>query len=288
MTTGSKAHIVVVWIVIAVLASSAAILTRYCGIPAASIGFWRVFGAAVILMPFCLRARLTLPGTRLLTKGAILAGVFLGLHFATWCWSIQHTTIANASLFIGVQPLIAPFIAHFLTRDRLNRWEYVAVALATAGMVWLFGGQMLLSRKDLAGTGVALLSAVLCATYFVLGRRYRASQHILLFSVGVYVTAAAVQALGACVFEGGIRIGAGYTPLALLGLILLPTVGGHTLAMYLLRHVKPQVVVFSVPSQFVLTTVAAVPLFGEAPSLWFYPGAALIVSGVVLGIAKAE
>jgi len=32
----------------------------------------------------------------------------------------------------------------------------------------------------------------------------------------------------------------------------------------------------------------AIPLFKEVPPLWFYPGAALVLAGVILGIAKAE
>ena len=44
-------HTVSVWLAITVLTSSAAILTRYCQIPATSIGFWRVLGAALVLLP---------------------------------------------------------------------------------------------------------------------------------------------------------------------------------------------------------------------------------------------
>jgi hypothetical protein len=42
-------HAVWVWLAVTVLTSSAAILTRYCRIPATSVGFWRVAGAALIL-----------------------------------------------------------------------------------------------------------------------------------------------------------------------------------------------------------------------------------------------
>ena len=129
---------------------------------------------------------------------------------------------------------------------------------------------------------------MLCACYFVLTRKYRTNQHALLFSMPVYATAAAVQAVAGFAVDGGVFIGNGSTRLALLGLVLLPTVGGHTLAIYLLRHVKSQMITLSIPAQFVLGTCAAIFLFGETPSAWFAVGALLIMAGVIMGVVKND
>jgi drug/metabolite transporter (DMT)-like permease len=281
-------HTVWVWLVVTLLTSSAAILTRYCRIPATSIGFWRVFGAAVVLMPWWLMVWRREGRPAVFTLGSVLAGSFLGLHFASWAWALQHTTIANAMLFIGLQPLMAPFVARPLLGERLNRWEGLACALACLGMAWILGQQLTYSRELLAGTAVALGSAFLCACYFVLTRKYRRNQHALLFTFPTYLTAAAVQVVAGLVLDGGVFVGGADTRLALLGLILLPTVGGHTLAIYLLRHVKSQMVTLSVPTQFILGTGAAFFLFGETPTLWFIGGAAIVLGGVVLGVLKSE
>jgi len=278
----------VLWTLITLFGASAAIFTKYCDIPASSIGFWRVLGAVVVLLPWWLRAWRAAGRPPLFTPGAMIAGVLLGAHFATWCWALLHTTVANAALFVGLQPLIAPFIARVALRERLNRGEFLAVALACAGTLWIVCGQLRMDATQLAGTLVALGSAVLCAAYFVTCRKCRANQHIILFSVSVYAVAALAQAGAAVWLDGGVRIGGSRTMVAVLALILLPTVGGHTLAMYLLKHVKTQVLALSIPTQFVCSTAAAVLLFEHAPSRWFYPGAALILLGVVLGIVCAE
>ena len=91
-----------------------------------------------------------------------------------------------------------------------------------------------------------------------------------------------------CVMSGGIYVGRGWTPVALLALILVPTVGGHTLVMYLLRHAKAQTLSLSVPAQFAISVIAAWIVFGEAPSVWFYPGAALVLAGVMVGVVYGE
>ena len=92
----------------------------------------------------------------------------------------------------------------------------------------------------------------------------------------------------AFIFFDGISVGDTRSILSLAGLVIFPTVGGHTLAIYLLRHAKTQMVSFSVPAQFVLVSFAAAVLFGEVPHNWFYPGAALIVAGTVIAIINSN
>ena len=283
-----RQHTFSVWLAITILTSSAAILTRYCHIPATSIGFWRVLGAALVLSPWWFKEWGKQRRPAVFSLGSSLCGIFLGLHFATWAWALQHTTIANAMLFIGLQPLLAPMVARPVLGERLNRWEILACLLACFGMMWILGHQMSGGSEHLAGSLMALGSALLCACYFVFTRKYRSKQHALLFTVPVYATAAVVQAAAGFFVNGGLFWGDAHTRLALLGLILLPTVGGHSLAIYLLRHVKSQMVTLSVPAQFVLGTVTAIFLFHETPSPWFFAGAALILTGVILGMLKSE
>ncbi len=285
----SRRRRILLWWLIVLLAGSAALLTRFCGsVPASSIGFWRVAGAAVVLLPLWFAEWRHAGRPAVFSGGAVLTGAFLGIHFATWSWALQNTTLANAALFIGLQPLLAPFVARPVLGERLNRWELAACGLATAGMVWILGRQFTLEREHLAGSLVSLGSAFLCACYFVFSRKYRARQSAFLFTVPVYATAAAVQATLALVMDGGIRIGQGRERLALLGLVLLPTVGGHTLSIYLLRYVKSQLVTLAIPAQFVLVTLAARWVFRETPTLWFAIGAALVMAGVILGVVRSE
>ncbi|MBN1864957.1 MAG: DMT family transporter [Victivallales bacterium] len=282
----TNTNILAAWLASVVLASAAAILTRYCEIPASSIGFWRVFGAGVVFLPFALKVMKDSPGQRLFTVGTLLPRVFLGLHFTSWCWAIQNTSLANAALFIALQPLITPFIAVTLLRERTNKWENWGIVVALAGTIWLGAFQATISIADLPGSMVALLSAFMCATYLVLCRKYRAGHNVMVFVSGVFLVAALVQGVLGFALAGGIELGDTRSMLALVGLILFPTVGGHGIVMFLLKYAKSQLLAFSIPAQFIIVAIVAVPLFGEIPPLWFYPGAAAVLLGVVLGIAR--
>lgn len=280
-----------IWGLSVLLGSSSSILTRYAqGVPASSIGFWRVFGAALLLAPWTFRVWQREGRPRIFTPGVLLAGTLFGLHFATWSWVLvlPGFTIANAMLFIGLQPLMAPWIARPLLGERLSPREIFGCLLACAGMLWIFLPQLLRDSGQATGSAVTLLSAFLCASYFVVTRKCRATTHVMLFSFGVFVTAAAVQALTAFALNGGLSLGDTATQrAAIAGLILLPTLGGHVLAMFLLKHVKSQVATLSIPTQFILGTLAAMALFGEHPRSGFWLGALFILAGVVLGILPA-
>ena len=279
----------ILWLLMLVFQASAALMTRLLAhVPPASIGFWRVAGASLVLAPWWLRARRAAPGRPLLPPGAALAGLCLGAHFATWCWSLLHTTVANAVLFVGMQPLLTPFLGRWLCGDRITVREVAGTAVACAGMAWILGGQVMLTPDDLPGSLVALLSMVFCAVYLAVGRRYRGDGPVLLFVVPVYVFAAAAQAVAALAIDGGVAGGDVRTILVLAALVLVPTVGGHTLAMLLLRRTTAHVIALSVPAQFVLNTIAAVYLFDEVPKDWFYPGAALVTAGVIAAVLPAR
>lgn len=281
-----------IWGLSVLLTSSSSILTRYAtGVPASSIGFWRVFGAALLLAPWALHVWHREGRPRIFTPGVLIAGTLFGLHFATWSWVLvlPGFTIANAMLFIGLQPLMAPWIARPLLGERLSPREIFGCLLACAGMLWIFLPQLLNATGQATGSAVTLLSAFLCAAYFVVTRKCRATTHVMLFSFGVFLTAAAVQAITALALNGGIFIGDTVTQRAAIsGLVLLPTLGGHVLAMFLLKHVKSQVATLSVPTQFIIGTLAAMVLFGEHPRSTFWFGAILVLAGVVLGILPSS
>jgi len=111
------------------------------------------------------------------------------------------------------------------------------------------------------------------------------------FGVPVFLTAALVQAAIGFAFGDGIQLGdqtAQAARWAMLGLVLFPTVGGHMLAIFLLRHISSQMMTLSVPSQFVLSTTAAMILFKQELTMAFAVGAVIVLSGVALGVAGAS
>lgn len=277
------AQIVPMWCIMSVAFSSAAILTKFCGLPAASVGFWRVLGAGLVLMPWFITTARQVRPRPLVSWGAVFTGIFLGLHFGTWAWALLHGKVANAALFLAMQPAITPALGHIVSRDRLNAKEYLGTALSCAGMIFVLGTQIACDRKELPASLVALFSMLCCVVYLVLTRKFRTKEHITLFSVPVYLAAAGIQLVPALLCRKLLPDSIGGWA-AVAGMILVPTVGGHTLAMYLLKHTKAHTIALSVPVQLIIITVAGMFLFDQWPIGWFYPGAVLVVAGVLLAI----
>src|SRR5919202_879022 len=87
-----------VLIAVAVAAvSTSAPLIREAQAPALAIAFWRNAFAVTVLVPVCAarrRAEVARLGRGPAT-GALLAGLLLSAHFATWVPSLSYTTVAS-------------------------------------------------------------------------------------------------------------------------------------------------------------------------------------------------
>ncbi|HRU02166.1 MAG TPA: DMT family transporter, partial [Victivallales bacterium] len=189
---------------------------------------------------------------------------------------------------IGLQPLMVPFLAHWIIQERINKWEIFGLILAFLGTLWLSIRQIELAPSQFYGSAVALFSAFLCGSYIVFGRRYRKDKNAFVFSTGVFAIAALVQGIFSIILHGKISVGDIRTIVSLCCLIVFPTIGGHALMMFLLRYAKSQLMALTVPAQFILATLVSYPIFAEKPQLWFYPGAIMIMTGIVIAVWKAD
>jgi drug/metabolite transporter (DMT)-like permease len=211
---------------------------------------------------------------------SILAGLLLALHYLVWAWAVERTTVGQAAFLLLVQPLMTAFAAHWLLRERIHRWTLAALALTLSGALWI-------SRVDIAaglhsaGNLLALAAAFFSMAYLLTGRLARRDGGLpldiylgLLYGAGTLVALVATLAAGHGL--GGFR---GDTWLALLGLGLLPTVVGHSLLNWAMRHYAALTVNMGVTLSPLLATAMAWILLGERPSGALWLGAPLLMAG---------
>jgi len=73
--------------------------------------------------------------------------------------------------------------------------------------------------------------------------------------------------------------------LIILGLAIIPTVIGHSIFNYCLKHIRGQIVVIiNLSTQFILAAIMAYFFFGEIPRSMFYFSAIFLISGALLAI----
>lgn len=73
----------------------------------------------------------------------------------------------------------------------------------------------------------------------------------------------------------------------LVGLAVLPTIIGHSLINYSMRHFRGQVVSLCNVGLFLFPAVLAYFLFQEAPPLIFYAASAVVVAGIATVVFSA-
>ena len=85
-----------------------------------------------------------------------VSGVCWAVMFTAFMVAITLTTVANVLVTLAIAPLVTAVFARVLLHHRLPRRTWIAIAVAGAGIAWMFGREMQLGSGALAGMAVAL------------------------------------------------------------------------------------------------------------------------------------
>jgi len=263
-------------------ASVSAILIRLADAPPLVIGFWRLTLASLLLTPVALWVAgdelRHLPRRDL--RLALLSGVFLGLHFATWITSLEYTSVASSVVLVTTAPIFVGLASPLLLHVKLERGVWLGILLSIAGGVIISFGDMTLSGRALLGDLLALLGAMAISAYFLIGRQLRRRLSLLAYVLPTYWMAAVVLALAA--WAAGDSFG-GYTAqtwLMLLLLAIFPQIIGHSLMNWSLRHVSPTMVTVSNLAEPIFATILAYFVLAETPTPVKAIGGMLVLGGI--------
>lgn len=273
--------------------SSGAIFVRYAQqeAPSLTIAAYRMgIAFVVVLIPTWFRHRRELKSlTRRDLALAATSGLFLALHFATWIYSLEFTSVAISVVMVNTAPLWVGLLTPLLTRERLAPATILGIAMSVIGAATIGWGLQSDggSTNDLLGAVLATVGAVGLAVYLLIGRNLR-RRH----SLGVYVTVcygAAAAYLAIAAIGTGQQI-AGFSPsiwLYLIGLALVSQILGHTTNNWALRFFSASMIAVALLGEPVCSTLAAYFLFQETLTAVQIGGAALILIGIYFA-ARAE
>lgn len=249
-----------------------------------SIAAGRMLLSALLLAPFALswgRAELlSLSRRDVLVMMGI--GAVLAFHFATWIASLEMTTIASSVVLVTSHPVLVGLVGHFLFKERLSPLNALGIAMGLSGVLLLARGDSELGSETLVGDLLAWLGGVAAGVYILAGRRLRRRVSVVTYAFLVY-TACAVLLLAV--------VGVAREPLFTLGgrewgLFLLmalgPSILGHTVYNWALRHVPASVVSMSLLGEPIGSSMLALLIFGESPPELALAGGAIILAGIVL------
>jgi len=66
-----------------------------------------------------------------------LSAFVLSVNWLTYVWAVSNGHVVDASLGYFINPLVSVALGYFFLGERLRRGQWVAVALAAAGVLWL-------------------------------------------------------------------------------------------------------------------------------------------------------
>lgn len=288
---GSKPRLAVFWgLCIAILAIAwASILVRWCGeTPALTISFYRMFWSTVIFAAVYVHYRRRggievsiSPKRKLMIAGA---GVLLALHFAAWIAALKFTIIAHATILSSVHPAFALLLSPLLLKEK-SSWRTGVAAMITLGGISLIAGQDLFAAGGrLTGDLLAIAAAIFITFYLFIARYLRDTLSLIPYLLRVYGVSALVLLVFCLVL--GVPLGghSWQTHLFMFLLAAVPTGIGHTLLNWASRKIPVYKVNIAALGEPILAAFLAFPLFGELPYGWFYAGAALVITGIVMAL----
>ena len=278
------------------IASTAAVMITGAinlGVDPLTVACGRITIAALILTPIAwARAGHEIRAiTRRDLVLALVSGVFLAFHFASWISSLAYTSVASSTALVTTNPVFVALATWLVFRERLPRGTWVGVALTVLGSALVgfsdSGGGG--GSSPLYGDLLALIGAVTVSGYFLLGRVLRARMAILPYIWVVYSSAAVVLLLTNTL--SGLPL-VGLPPTAYLLLVLLavgPQLLGHTAFNWSIKYLSATLVTVGILGEPIGSAIMALLILRQpVQPLQLIGGAVLLVGIAVAALAERQ
>jgi drug/metabolite transporter (DMT)-like permease len=278
---------------VAVVAMSwAAPLIRLASAPPLAIAAWRLTIASLVLAPAFAASRGRAEWSRLGSaerRIAVVAGVALALHFASWITSLRLTSVAASAVLVSLSPVFAWGFSRAFLGERPDKRQAAGIVLAILGAaVIAFADARKTGHAALVGDLLALAGAGFGGAYFVIGRRLRADLGLVAYITPVYAVAAIVLLGWAGLRSEAFAAYPAADWLIFAGLALGPMLVGHGGLNYALRYLPAYTVNVAALGEPVGATLIAwtLPAIAEPPGLPALAGGALAIAGIALALAR--
>ena len=234
---------------------------------------------------------------------AILSGLFLSVHFATWITSLEYTTVVASVALVSTGPLWVALLSPIFLRETPTRWVWMGMGLALLGGIIVGLGDScsladfhltcppladLLAGSAFWGNFLALAGAWTVAGYLMIGRNLRARISLVPYIFIVYGVAAI--ALIVYMLSAG-QTPFGYSPIIylwLLCLALIPQLIGHSTYNWALRYMPASLVSVTTLGEPIGSAILAFFILSEIPTALTLLGGVLILAGIYLSTLSSS
>ena len=240
--------------------------------------------ASMLLWGYCLFKN-TIPLKNSAKRPTVLAGFFLGLHFACFFWGVRNTSIANATLLANTGPLFTIAISYFKNKT-ISRDLIEPLLITIFGVLVIQWSSLGLFKGNLLGNLASLFSGFCIANTYLIAKKIRKKNNNLAYGRSLFFYAAAT--IGFICFFTNVSILDFKTNdiLWFLFLGLVPSILGHNSLNYALKYLSPTAIA-SVPlGEPIIASIMAYLLFLEKIPYNSIIGAPFVFIGIYFIIKK--
>jgi len=246
--------------------------------------FWRQFFFSIIVVLYLLITYKKKFFKSFYISGipGFIGGIFLGIGFAAYVFSMYTTTVANTNFIITTETIFLAVFGYFFLKEKINLVTFIAIILGMSGVLLILGSSLSIqSSEQFIGNIVAFIMPISFAVLVVVIRKYPNVDMVpAQFVAGVFAAIVGFVVAGklsisfydlflasmAGFFQIGfgfilITIGSQTTPSAVVGILMLSeAVFGPLWAWLFINEVPPSsvllggsIIIFSILFQFFLS-----------------------------------
>ena len=212
----------------------------------------------------------------------MLAGVFTACDLGLWTTSLSYTTASNATLLGNTAPLWVALGTWLILKQRLTRGFWRGLTVTLLGAALIMGTDFILHPRFGVGDAMAVFTGVFYGGYFLFTERSRTYfdpvSHTWLVGIGASISLFIVNTVLQYPMTGY----PAQSWLVFLATAIVSQLIGYMSLAYALGYLPASVVAPTVVLQPVVTTLLAIPLLGEIPTIWQGIGGAIALVGIYI------
>ncbi|SCZ02831.1 DMT family transporter [Microvirga guangxiensis] len=214
------------------------------------------------------------------SKATILAGLVFTGDLLVWHLAILKTTVANATFFATMAPLVVVLVVWLVLRQKVSRGTFIGLGLCLLGGAALIGQSMQADPARLAGDLYGLATAFFFGLYFITASKARQTAGAARVTFEASLITAALLLAVTLIFESRVMPQTWQGAASLFAMSYVSHAGGQGLLSIALGSLPA---VFSSLVIFLEAVAAAVfgwVILGEPLTLIQSMGGALILLGI--------
>ena len=278
-----KNKYVMLFIALLAVSSSAWVVRLLPDLSSTTIAFWRMFLASIMAFTVSYKTILTFVPN----KKILVAGLFLGFHFALFFRSVQLTSIAEAALLGTISPVFTEIYSLLFQKKSFSLRVFFGLFLA------LFGAFILINQSSFSSTSttgnlLAVLCSIAMAAVLLIGKDVRKKVGLFEYSRWIFLYASV------CLF-----IISYFENLSVLEfqnkdfgwfvfLAAIPTMVGHNIFYFLVKSLSATTVAAVPLGEPVISSIGAFFFFGEPVDAFIFFGGFITLLGVYFVIKYGD